>query len=286
MRHGCTKTLPSIAANNTRPSAGSVRLLHHAQFIDDRTIKTLHGLPPPLRNFCMLRALDHRDREYGFSAGLRLLASRGAASSFDALVRELASASQPEQVYAIISELVEALPLPDAFPPPQVGNAYRLDQAIAIRSRAKSWRNCLTRYLDDINAGACAIYLCEQDNIPAACLVRRYGRLGWFLEEVTRSKSFPGESCRDDGDRIGIGNPNVLKCDTAASPPQTLRGRAEERGGSPLRQSIMATPDRFLECAHGDPGRDVQRIARRGLRFENRVGQVLSSDAQDVGFVH
>jgi hypothetical protein len=234
----------------------------------------------------MLRALDHRDREYGFSAGLRLLASRGAASSFDALVRELASASQPEQVYAIISELVEALPLPDAFPPPQVGNAYRLDQAIAIRSRAKSWRNCLTRYLDDINAGACAIYLCEQDNIPAACLVRRYGRLGWFLEEVTRSKSFPGESCRDDGDRIGIGNPNVLKCDTAASPPQTLRGRAEERGGSPLRQSIMATPDRFLECAHGDPGRDVQRCVDWRLILADRVGEFLSSDDQWVWSVH
>jgi hypothetical protein len=171
----------------------TAKVLHHAQFIDDRTIRTLHGLPPPLRNPCMLRALDHRDREYGFSNGLRLLASRGAASSFGALVGKLASASQPEQVFSTISNLVDALPLPDALPPPQVGSARRLDQAVAIRSLAKSWHNCLARYLDDVNAGACAIYLWEQDNIPAACLVRRYGRLGWFLEEVSGPRNVPIE---------------------------------------------------------------------------------------------
>jgi hypothetical protein len=132
----------------------------------------------------MLRALDHRDRDNGFSDGLRLLVARGAASSFDTLVRELASASQPEQVYATISKLVEALPLPDALPSPQVGNAHRLDQTIAIRSLAESWHNCLARYLDDINAGACAVYLWEHSNFSAACLVRRYGRLGWFLEDA------------------------------------------------------------------------------------------------------
>jgi hypothetical protein len=162
----------------------TAKLLHHAQFIDDRTIETLHGLPPPFRNPCMLRALDHRDRENGFSDGLRLRVSRGAASSFDTLVRELASASQPGQIYAKIRNLVEALPLPDALPSPQVGRARRLDQTIAIRSLAESWHNCLARYLDDINAGTCAVYLCEDSNFPAACLVRRYGRLGWFLEDA------------------------------------------------------------------------------------------------------
>ena len=141
----------------------------------------------------MLRALDHRDRDYGFSDGLRLLVSRGAASSFDALVSELASASQPEQVYAKISKLVEALPLPDALPPPQIDNARRLDQATAIRSLATNWHNCLAHYLQDVDAGACAIYLWEHDNIPAACLVRRYRRLGWFLEEVGGPRNVPIE---------------------------------------------------------------------------------------------
>jgi hypothetical protein len=162
----------------------TAKFLHHAEFIDDRTIENLHGLPPPLRNPCMLRALEHRDRDNGFSDGLRLLVSRGAASNFDTLVRELASASRPEQVYAIIGKLVERLPLPNALPPPQVGNARRLDQTVEIRSLAKSWHNCLARYLDDINAGTCAVYLCEDSNFPAACLVRRYGRLGWFLEDA------------------------------------------------------------------------------------------------------
>jgi hypothetical protein len=172
----------------------TAKLLHHAQFIDDRTIATLHGLPLPLRNPCMLRALDHRDRDYGFSDGLRLLVSRGAASNFDALIRELASASRPGEVYAKISKLVEALPLPDALPPPQVGNARRLDQATAIRSLATNWHNCIVRYLDDINAGTCAVYLWEQDNIPAACLVRRYGRLGWFMEDAKGPRNVEIES--------------------------------------------------------------------------------------------
>jgi hypothetical protein len=37
----------------------------------------------------MLQVLECHNRENGFSDGLRLLVSRGAASSFDALVREL-----------------------------------------------------------------------------------------------------------------------------------------------------------------------------------------------------
>jgi hypothetical protein len=162
----------------------TAKLLHYAEFIDDRTIATLHKLPPPLRTPCVLRALEHRDRDNSFSDGLRLLVARGAASSFDTLVRELASASRPEQVYATIGELVEALPLPDALPPPQVGGARRLDQSIAIRALAKTWRNCLGRYVKDVNAGSCAIYIWEDRNLSAACSVRRFGRLGWFLEEI------------------------------------------------------------------------------------------------------
>jgi len=162
----------------------TAKLLHYAEFIDDRTIATLHKLPPPLRNPCVLRALEHRDRDNSFSDGLRLLIARGVVSSFDTLVGELASASRPGEVYATISKLVEALPLPDALPPPQVGKARRLDQTTAIRSLAKGWKNCLARYLDDINAGTCAIYVWEDAHLPAACLVRRYGRLGWFLEDA------------------------------------------------------------------------------------------------------
>jgi hypothetical protein len=162
----------------------TAKLLHHAQAIDDHTIKALHSLPQLLRNPCMLRALDLCDEPHAFSAGLRFLVSRGAVLSFEEFVRELASISQPEQICAKISDLAETLPLPDAAPPPQIGGARRLDQTTAIRSLAKSWQNCLAQYLKDINAGSYAVYLWDHPNLQAACLVRRYGRLGWFLKEV------------------------------------------------------------------------------------------------------
>ena len=110
--------------------------------------------------------------------------SRGAAPSFDALVRELSSASRSGQFLAKLEHLVESLPLPNALSPGRVGNAMRIDQAAEIRSLAKSWRNCLASYLTDIDAGTCAVYLLETGNVSAACSVRKYGRLGWFLEQV------------------------------------------------------------------------------------------------------
>jgi hypothetical protein len=35
-----------------------------------------------------------------------------------------------------------------------------------------------------MHAGHCAVYLWEDAARPAACLTRRHGRLGWFLDEV------------------------------------------------------------------------------------------------------
>ena len=163
----------------------TAKLLHHARSIDDSTIETLHGLPAALRNPVILGAFERTDRINGFSEGLRLLVSRGAASSFDALVSKLALVSQPEQLYAKLRDIVEGLPLlPNTLPPIQVGEARRIDQAVAIRSLAKSWHNCLANYLTDIDAGTCAVYLLEHSDAPAACSVHKYGRLGWFLEQV------------------------------------------------------------------------------------------------------
>jgi hypothetical protein len=162
----------------------AAKSLHHAQFIDEFTIKTLHNLPTPLRHPSMLDALKYNDTADGFLDGLRLLVSRGAASSFDALVRELASASRSGQFLAKLAHLVESLPLPNALPPMRVGKASRLDQAAAIRSLAKSWRNCLANYVADIDAGKYAVYIWQDSSAPAACLVRRHGRLGWFLDQV------------------------------------------------------------------------------------------------------
>jgi hypothetical protein len=162
----------------------TAKLLHHAQSIDSSKIEALHGLPAPLRNPFMVHALECHGAG-GFSDGLRLLVSRGAAPSFDALVHELSSVSQPGQLFAKLRDIVEALPLlPNTFPPKQVGDARRLDEPVTIRALAKSWRNCLASYLNDIDAGTCAVYLWQDSHPPAACSVRKYGRLGWFLEQV------------------------------------------------------------------------------------------------------
>lgn len=162
----------------------TAKLLHHAESIGESTIKTLHNLPAPLRHQSLLCELKYNDTADGFSDGLRLLVSRGAASSFDALVRELASATRSGQFLPKLEHLVESLPLPNALPPVRVGKASRLDQAAAIRSLAKSWHNCLANYVTDINAGKYAVYIWQDSSAPAACLVRRHGRLGWFLDQV------------------------------------------------------------------------------------------------------
>jgi hypothetical protein len=71
------------------------------------------------------------------------------------------------------------------FPPSQVAKARRIDQPSEIRSLAKDWENCLKRYLPQIHAGTCAVYIWEDGHSAAGCSVRRYGRLGWFLAEVS-----------------------------------------------------------------------------------------------------
>jgi hypothetical protein len=62
--------------------------------------------------------------------------------------------------------------------------ARRIDQPTEIRSVAKVWENCLKRLLPKIDAGTWAVYIWEDSNSPAACLVRRHGRLGWSLDEI------------------------------------------------------------------------------------------------------
>jgi hypothetical protein len=70
------------------------------------------------------------------------------------------------------------------MPPRTIGNARRLDSSKEVCSLAKAWHNCLDSYTDSIDAGHCAVYLWEDANKPAACLVRRRDRLGWFLDEI------------------------------------------------------------------------------------------------------
>jgi hypothetical protein len=63
--------------------------LQNADYVSDTVVSTLHGLPPVLRNSCIMNALEPISFEFGLSDGLRLLVSRGAAPNFDALTSEL-----------------------------------------------------------------------------------------------------------------------------------------------------------------------------------------------------
>jgi hypothetical protein len=164
--------------------SNAARFLQTADYVSDFIISTLHGLPPVLRNACVVNALDPVELEYGFSDGLRFLVSRGAAPSFEVLVSELAAISDEDRLVSWIGELIERLPLPAEIPPPQIQKARRIDWPTEIRSLSETWNNGLADYIGEINAGTCAFYLWEDGDFSTSCLVTRCDRLGWFLNEI------------------------------------------------------------------------------------------------------
>jgi hypothetical protein len=158
--------------------------LQNADYVSDTLVSTLHGLPPLLRNFCIINALEPIELEFGFSEGLRLLVSRGAAPNFEALISEIGSITEDRRLRSRVAELIEALPLPTEFPPTQIQNARRIDLPAEIRSLAETRNDRLLEYLERINDGTCAVYLWEDGDFWATCAVERHGRLGWFLDQL------------------------------------------------------------------------------------------------------
>jgi hypothetical protein len=162
----------------------AAKVLHHADQIDDVAIRVLADLPQPLRRPLAMAVPDWRCRLDGLADGLRFLVSRGVAPSFDEVVADLLSVTQHGQLAAKFGDWVDGLPLPESMPPPIVGPARRLDRSGDVYALAKSWKNCLADYVPTIDAGECAVYFWEHTEMPAVCLVRRHGRLGWFLDET------------------------------------------------------------------------------------------------------
>jgi hypothetical protein len=162
----------------------SAKVLHHIAKIDDLAVQVFAELPPSLRRPLPLALSDWARKLNGFAQTLEFLVARGLNHSFDDLVQQLATVTARPQLRAMMRGWVESLPLPETIPPAWIGNARRLDNGKEIRSLARIWRNCLGSYTEDIDAGACAIYLWDDADRPAACLARRHGRLGWFLDEV------------------------------------------------------------------------------------------------------
>jgi hypothetical protein len=162
----------------------SANVLHHASKIDDLAIAVLAELPQPLRRGLPLALPDWPRKLNGLVESLQFLVSRRADASFDDLVARLATVTRWPELTGVIGFWVETLPLPESIPPARIANARRLDNGDEICSLARTWRNCLASYASAIDAGHCAVYLWEDAARPAACLTRRHGRLGWFLDEV------------------------------------------------------------------------------------------------------
>jgi hypothetical protein len=160
------------------------RYLQNSDYVSDTLVSTLFGLPPPLRNSCIINALDPIAFEYGFSDGLHLLVSRGAAPNLEALISELGSITEEKRLFSRVAELIEALPLPTAFPPPQIEKARRIDLPAEIRALMETRGDRVDDCLGRINAGTCAVYRWEDGDLSAVCAVERYGRLGWFLNDI------------------------------------------------------------------------------------------------------
>jgi hypothetical protein len=92
---------------------------------------------------------------------------------------------QPTQFVARIRHLIEQLPLPEASPPPIVGDARRLDDAAELLRLAKQWKDCLDDcYLERVNDGQTAVYMWPHRETPATCVINRHGRLGWALGDA------------------------------------------------------------------------------------------------------
>jgi hypothetical protein len=165
----------------------TAKLLFHIDKVDDALIDLLFQTPPPLRR-PVLRLVQSRGDDWshyaGLCDGLHVLVARGAADSFEELVCTLASAKRPEQFLGKIRSVCDSLPLPEAMPCVQIGLARRLDCVSEIQALASRWQNCLRDYISSVNTGRCAIYVWDNDEIPATCLIRRHGRLGWFLDNV------------------------------------------------------------------------------------------------------
>jgi hypothetical protein len=162
----------------------AAKVLYHGIKFDDAAIRVLAEMPQPLRRPLANAVQDWPYKLDGLTEGLQFLTSRGVASDVDALVAELLRVASERQLAAVIKRWVAALPLPETMPPAGFAKARRLDEFAKVRSLARAWCNCLADYRHAIDDGTCAVYLWDDWESPAACVVHRRGRLGWFLDEV------------------------------------------------------------------------------------------------------
>jgi hypothetical protein len=158
----------------------SAKLLYHFE-IAEWMITVLHDAPLALRPG-LTAVVPHLALLDNVSAALAWLAGRGAAPSFDGLVADLAAHRQPAQLVARLNTLIAELPLPETLPPKLIGNAKRIDSRKEICRIAAQFKNCIGRYMTQIDDGTSAVYVWNEPGLAAVCHLARHGRLGWALD--------------------------------------------------------------------------------------------------------
>lgn len=215
----------------------TAKLLHHARNIDGELIAFLADTPAALRPvaFSMQHSLHGMQ---SFTEGLRWLVRQGAAPTLDGLVSRLIDARDPDQMIRAVATFIEGLPVPDGLPPRYVGQFGRLDTPAIIRELAKDWKNCLARYVSDIEDARVAVYLWEGPGLQAACSVSRHGRFGWFLDEIKGP-----ENCEIDPSHLpaihkDFEDAGVLRASTIEALEQILDAARRLDGGR-YRRGVM-----------------------------------------------
>ncbi len=163
----------------------SAKLLYHFRDkeIAEWMITVLYDAPPALRPG-LTAVVPHLALLDNVSASLAWLAGRGAAPSFDDLVADLAAHRQPAQLVARLNNLIAELPLPKTLPPKLIGNARRIDSRKEICRIASQFKNCLSRYMGQVDDGNSVVYVWDEPDVQAVCHVPRHGRLGWALDRA------------------------------------------------------------------------------------------------------
>lgn len=254
-----TYTRVAVLASDTR--AG--RLLSHAENVDENVIDLLWALPPVLRCPAILRLSRSCHVLDGLPAALHFLAARGGIDEADTFARRLSRCRNPREFAAIVRNVAEVLSLPETLPPKRLGGAVRIEDPHQIRDLARRWRNCLAGYISAIDGGECAFYLWQSDDVQVGCLVRRRGRLGWFLDEIK------GPGNREPSDEVmreivdafaGAGVPKIAIAEVIDELCSAAEGgRRRRRGAAPEAEldDIEATaahpeeqidPDAVEEC--------------------------------------
>jgi hypothetical protein len=162
----------------------TAKLLAHAEAVDVSLIGLLSALPPTLHSSALVRLGERCSMLDGLPESLAFLAARGAVPDLEALVGRLGRCRSPREFASLIRTAADTLPLPASLPPAGIGPAARVDDPVALRDLARRWKNCLANFVGLINDGECAFYVWNGDGIEAGCMLRRRGRLGWFVDDI------------------------------------------------------------------------------------------------------